>query len=115
MHMMVWKILDKVTLTRDSVADLSGALDIGEFTELHVVVTVHSGSEGEAPKLCVRHALTNEEGSYVDFASVCEVSLSAAGVSWFSTQSFTRYVSWSLSGALAGEATVSLDLMAKRR
>ncbi len=115
MPMMVWKILDKVTLTRDSAADLSGAVDLGEFTELHVVVTVHSATDGESPKLCVRHAIQNEAGSYVDFASACEASLSAEGVSWFSAESFTRYVCWSLSGDLGGEAVVSLDLMAKRR
>lgn len=113
MSMMVWKILDKVTLTRDSAADLSGALDLGGYTELHVVFTVHSTTDGESPKVCLRHALVNEEGCYVDFASACEVALTAAGVSWIPVSTFTRYVCWFLSGTLSGEAVVSLDVIAK--
>lgn len=114
MSMMVWKILDRVTLTQDSVADLSGALDLGEYRELHLVVTVHSATDGQTPKLCVRHAAVNAEGAYVDFASVCEASLSTPGVSWFPATAFTRYVCWFLSGTLGGEVIVSLDLIAKR-
>ncbi len=50
----------------------------------------------------------------MDFASVCEASLSTPGMSWFPATAFTRYVCWFLSGTLGGEVVVSLDLIAKR-
>lgn len=114
MSLMYRKILDRVTLSPGTASDLSGALDLGEFGQVHFVLTVHSAGDGDAPKLCVKHAAVNEEGAYVDFAVACETTLASTGTSWFQVDAFTRYVCWFISGTLNSEATVSLDLVAKR-
>lgn len=73
-----------------------------------------SAGDGDAPRLCVKHAAVSEEGAYVAFAVACVTPLAATGTSWFQVDSFTRYVWWFISGTLNSEATVSLDLVAKR-
>lgn len=116
MDMQYRRLLDSVTLSAGDVVDLTGALDLGQYRELHIVVTIHQAGEaqeGESVTLSVKHAAINEEALYLDFETPAEVSLTSAGTSWFHASTFTRYVWWFVSGTLLSDAVVTLDLVGK--
>jgi len=110
------RLLDQASLESGAAMDLSmDALDLGEFSSLHFVVTVvTAGDPEDTGKLVLKHAAVNEAGSYVDFGTPMQVALNEVGTSWFSTDDFTRYAAWSVSGDLSSPAVVTLDLVAKR-
>ena len=93
--------------------DLATALDLAEFSKLAIVVNVSQAGEGEAPTFVVEHSASNEEGSYLPFSTVVEVDLTATGYSWFSTDGFTRWLGWRLSGSLSSSAIVTLEIIAR--
>lgn len=107
------RLLDSVTLSPGAEVDLSQALDLGDYRELHLVLTVQSAGEGDAAKLVVRHAAVNESGSYLDFETSAEIALTATGTAWFHADTFTRWVCWFVTGTLSADAVVTLDLVAK--
>ena len=113
MPMLYRRLLDRATLSPGATAALSQALDLGEVTALHFVLTVHEAGDGDAPILVVKHAAVNEEDAYLAFDTPAERALSSAGATWVASTSFTRWVCWFVSGTLATDATVSLDLVAK--
>lgn len=107
------RILVRASVSTDDALDLSGALDLGELRELHVVVTVDEAGTGETARLSVKHAPVNEEAAYLDFETPAEVDLTSTGTTWVQVSSFTRWVHWFLSGTLSENAVVTLDVMAK--
>lgn len=113
MPMLYRRLLDGATLSAESAPDLSSALDLGDYREIHLVLTVSSPSDGDAAKLVVRHAAVNEASAYLDFATPAEIALSTSGSAWFHVDTFTRWVSWFITAAPSAEAVVTLDLVAK--
>lgn len=113
MSILYRRLLDGATLAPGDAPDLAGALDLGEYREVHLVLTVDSAGEGDAPTLVVQHAAVNEEGAYVDFETRAETALNATGTAWFHAGTFTRWVMWFVSGTLSAEARVTVDLIAK--
>ena len=113
MPMLYRRLLDEATLSADTAPDLSAALDLGDYREIHLVLTVTSAGDGDAAKLVVRHAAVNDEAAYLDFETPVSVSLGTTGSTWFHVDTFTRWVSWFVSGTLSREAVVTLDLVAK--
>lgn len=108
------RILNRVTLSDGDAMDLTMALDLLEFGELDLVVQVHEATEGESPVLVLEHAPANESDAYIDFPTPARVDLSATGTTWHRVTAFTRWVRWRLTGTLAGNPTVTLDLLARR-
>lgn len=113
MEMMYRRLLHSATLSPGAEADLSQALDLGSFRELHLVMTVEGAGEGEEPKLIVQHAAVNEPEHYLDFETAAEVDLTVTGRAWFHAGSFTRWVCCFVSGTLSADATVTIDVVAK--
>lgn len=113
MEMMYRRLLRSATLTAGAEADLSQALDLGSFRELHLVISVEGAGEGEDAKLVVRHAAVNDAEHYLDFETPAEVDLTTTGRAWFHTSAFTRWVCCFVSGTLTADATVTVDVVAK--
>lgn len=113
MALLYRRLLDYVLVTTGDSIDLAEALDLGEYRELHLVINVVQEGEGEAPKLLVKHAPTNAEGAFLDFATPVEVDLTSAGAVWFEVPSFTRWLGWFTSGTFTSDAMVTLDVIAK--
>ena len=113
MSILYRRLLDGATLAAGDASDLSSALDLGEYREVHLVLTVDSAGDGDAPVLVVQHAAVNQAGAYMDFETRAELSLSATGTAWFHAATFTRWVMWFVSGTLSADATVTVDLIAK--
>ena len=105
--------LSAATLSAGAEVDLSQALDLADYREVHVVLTVDQAGDGETPVLVVRHAAVNEAGAYVDFDTPAQRTLSSTGTSWFHADSFTRWVMWFVSGTLNADAVVTVDVIAK--
>ncbi len=113
MGLHVRRLLENAPLTPDAGLDLSQALDLGDYREVHLVLTVNGAGDGGEAKLVVRHAAVNEASCYLDFETPAEIALNATGQAWFHADTFTRWVCWSVSGTLLAEARVTLDLVAK--
>lgn len=113
MSLLYRRLLEQATMTPGATTDLSTALDLGEYRELHFVLTVVAAGEGDAPKLVLKHAPVNEESAYLNFETPVVVSLSATGSTWFKVDSFTRWVCGFVSGSLNAEAVVTIDLIGK--
>ena len=110
------RLLDQASLNTGDAMNLStDALDLGEYTALHFVITVvTAGAPGDTGKLLVQHGAVNESGSFVDFGTPVQVALNATGITWFPVDDFTRYATWSVTGELSSPAVVTLDLVAKK-
>lgn len=93
--------------------DASEVLDLGDYRELEIVVTVLSAAEGEAPTLSLLHAPIHEDGAWLDFAEAVSVDLLMTGATWVHVDHLTRWVGWRLSGRISGSATVTIDIVAK--
>lgn len=113
MEMMVRRMLHSAVLSPGAEADLSQAMDLGAFRELHLVVMVEGAGEGSGAKLVVQHAAVNDADHYLDFETAAEVDLTATGRTWFHTGAFTRWVCCFVSGTLTADATVTVDVVAK--
>lgn len=107
------RMLENAILSAGETGGVSGALDLGGFSELHLVITVQEAGDGESPRLRVKHAIVNEESVYVDFETPVSVDLSVSGTVWVHVPAFTRWVCWFVEGAIASSATVTLDALAK--
>ena len=93
---------------------LTGALDVGEFGTLDIVVDVETADEGADGVLVLEHAARNVTGGYLDFPDRVTIPLTAAGKTWVKIDRFCRFLGWSLEGTLASGAVVSTDVVAKR-
>ena len=113
MSLLYRRLLENATLAPGATFDLTLALDLGEYREIHLVLTVSEAGEGEGAKLVLRHAALNEEASYLDFETPAEIALTGTGTAWFHADSFTRWVCWFVSGELNASAVVTVDLVAK--
>ena len=113
MQLQYCRILSDTTLSPGEASDILLALDEGERSELHFVLTVSSAGQGDAPKLVVRHAAVNDKDHYLDFETPVEISLSSTGTAWFHVNTFTRWVCWFVSGTLTEPAVVTIDLIGK--
>lgn len=107
------RVLDRQTLTTDATMDASEAPDVGAYTILEIVATVHEAASGESPRLLVRHAPVNEADAWLAFETPMEVDLSVTGATWRHVTAFTRFLGWSTSGTLNTDAVVTLDVVAK--
>lgn len=108
------RVLPQTTIEDGASMDLTQALDLADFRELDVVVTVVEAATGEAPLLVVEHAAFNEEGGYLAFSTPMAVDLTATGTTWFHADAFTRWVRWRTTGTLSTAAVVTLDVVARR-
>ena len=113
MSLLYRRLLQNVTLSAGETTDLLEGLDLGEYREVHVVLTVVSAGSGSAVKLVARHAPLDDEDSYLDFDTPMEISLTETGSRWFHADAFTRFVSCFVSGTLESDAIVTVDLVAK--
>ena len=113
MPLLYRRLLNSTTLTPDDAVDLMSALDVGDYRELHFVLTVSQAGNGDAPVLVVKHASVNEESAYLDFDTPVKIALGGTGSAWFKVDSFTRWICWFVSGALNSEAVVTVDLIGK--
>lgn len=107
------RLSNEAILTPGTTVDIGTAIDLGEYRELHFVITVVAAGTGDAPQLVLKHAPVNEESAYLNFETPVVVSLSATGTTWFKVDSFTRWVCGFVSGTLNAEAIVTIDLIGK--
>lgn len=114
MPMLNTRMLNRHTLSAGDTMALSAALDVGDFTSLDVVITVDEAGAGDAPLLELQHAACNEDDGYLSCNPSQTVDLSVAGKTWIHLDQFTRFLRWSLSGALESSATVTIDVVARR-
>ena len=107
------RVLDRATLREGDTLSLDQAPDLGDYGELHLILTIHQGTEGDAPALIFRHAPVAEDDAWLDFPEPIRVSLLRTDRLWFSPARHTRYLGWSPAGHLDGEVIVTLDVVAR--
>ena len=103
--------LDSKTLNTGDRSDASA--DLGEATELEIVVTVSGAADGDSPALCIYHSPSSADDDPLEFREPCRVSLARTGRVWISVPRFTRYLSWRVAGTLDSPGVVTVDLVGR--
>ena len=106
-------LLDRATVHDGDALSLSDALDLGEYSSLGVVLTVHEAGAGSAPTLSVEHAVVNEDEGYVPFDTPMQISLETPATAAFQAHPFLRWIRRTCSGTLSSPAVVTLAIIAK--
>lgn len=107
------RVLFSIPVGGGTSVNLTDAIDVGDYREVHFSFLVESAGEGADIALTVKHAATNEEAFYVDFEAPVSVPLDATGISWFHATTFQRWIYWFVSGTFSADATVTFDIIAK--
>lgn len=113
------RILDGQTLGEQQEPASATAVDLGDYDELELVVTVTSAGTteadaGSAPALVLRHAPSAAADVLLDFPTPVSVDLTATGSTWIHVPYFTRWLFWSTSAALTTAATVNVEVVGRR-
>lgn len=106
--------MDQRTLSPGEEMPLIEALDVGDYNSVDIVFTVVKEATGTAPALVLEHAPCNELGGYLGFDPVQTVDLTMPGKTWIHLDRLTRFLGWSLTGALEDGATITADVVARR-
>lgn len=111
------RILDGQTLTEQQAPASAGALDLGDYDQLELVISVTTAGtadEGTAPALVLQHSPSSGGEVLLEFPTPVSVDLTVTGNTWIHVPYFTRWLFWSTSGALISAATVSVDVVGRR-
>lgn len=113
------RILDGQTLGEQQDPAAATAVDLGDFDELELVITVTSAGTAEAgdasaPALVLQHAPSASGDVLLDFPTAVSVDLTATGSTWIHVPYFTRWLFWSTSGSLTTAATVTVEVVGRR-
>ncbi len=106
-------LLDRATLRDGDALSPDESVDLGAYTTLGVVLTVHEAGAGEAPVLVLEHAIQNEDEAFVGFDPAIEIPLDATGTQSAMKSQILRWLRWRISGTLTGQATVTLAILAR--
>lgn len=103
------RLLDVRKLTANLTQPREQVWDAGAYAhlELHCRVLV----AGSAGTVVVQHAAVNEEDAFRDLASFALSGGTPGG--YTSTDHFLRYLRWRTDGAVAGDPSALIDVMAK--
>lgn len=108
------RVLDRVELRDGDTMSLADALNLSDYNRLAFALTVHSAGGGEAPRLVLEQAITNELELYTAFATPVAFALDEEGVAHAQVEVWMlQWLRWTLSGRLDGVAIVTLDLLAR--
>ncbi len=112
-----FRLMDTTTLSSNTEQPLFRAQDVGNYTQLNLLLRVPKGSGNVGFKLKVEHAPVLEEGAFVDLVDVngnnVEAILNASGNTYFEVRGFMRYIRWSTFGWTSGDAVGLIDNVAK--
>lgn len=113
MNLYYGRLLASAKVAGNDGDEVLAPLDLGGYSELHLVVTVEEAGDGVAPALEIKHAAECMSGTWLAFATPVTVALDVKSTTWYPVPSFTRWVSASISGTVSSAAVVTLDLVGK--
>lgn len=113
MGMFSLSFMDHRTLAEGDTMSNAEAVDVGPFTIVDLVITVHSAATGTSPTLTIKHAARLAEDAWLDLDEALVIDLTATGTTWRHVSAVTRFLGWFLSGTVETGPEVTIDIVAK--
>lgn len=113
MGMFSLSFMDHRTLSDGDTMSNAEAVDVGPYTIVEVVITVHSAATGTSPTLTIKHASRLSDEAWLDLDEPLVIDLTATGTTWRHVSACTRFLGWFLAGTVDTGPEVTIDLVAK--